>query len=196
MGLPYSLPKSKLELTLWIMLYFILLVFGIFFFIAYFGDASQEIAWWLWALVGLAIFIGVTSGIYLIFNIMRHDVHNVILWIVLTLILCGIFFVIDYFDPSNVGEWTDHPLFSLFSGAEKTYHVITPFNWAPETSIVIASIVVFYLYIFTTRIIYRHAKPNRRNVVRWTTASIVFSPLLAGLIYLLTWPQKEVNEPP
>ncbi len=195
MKLSYPLPKSKLEGILWIVLYLMLLSSFGFLFVSvsvtgYSVDDLQEITWWLWTLIGLAAFISSISSIYLIFNIVIHNVRNVILWIVLTSILCGIFFVIDYFDPSNIGEWRD-PLFSFLWGGERTYHVITPFAWAPEASIVVAGIVVFYLYIFTTRVIYRHAKRNGRNVVRWTTASIMFSPFVTALIYLLTWPEKK-----
>lgn len=37
--------------------------------------------------------------------------------------------------------------------------------------------------------IYKHAKAYGRNAVAWATAFVFFSPLWAGIAYLLTWPK-------
>jgi hypothetical protein len=38
---------------------------------------------------------------------------------------------------------------------------------------------------------YRHAKRYNRNTVRWTTAAIVFSPVLAWIAYGLSWRKSQ-----
>lgn len=114
--------------------------------------------------------------------------RGVILWISLFLILCGSFFVGDYLDTSHVGEWREHRV--AFLDWEKTYHVITHFTWAPWASI---GLIIFSLYVGGIYLIYNHARQNERNVIRWITASIVFSPLIAGIAYLLTWPERKTK---
>jgi len=51
-------------------------------------------------------------------------------------------------------------------------------------------IILGVLYIVGCCILYRHAKMHDRNAVRWTVASIVFSPILVWIAYGLTWPKK------
>ena len=46
------------------------------------------------------------------------------------------------------------------------------------------------LYITLVYVVYDHAKRHHRRAVAWTTAFIVFTPILAGLVYLLTWPKE------
>jgi len=52
--------------------------------------------------------------------------------------------------------------------------------------------VIALLSLFTViwaDYIYKHAKAYGRNAVAWATAFIIFSPLWAGVAYLLTWPK-------
>ena len=114
------------------------------------------------------------------------------LWVLIFLVLCTIFFTVDYLDTSHVGEWRGHRV--AFLDWEKTYHVITHFTWAPWATIGTASsIAVFIFYYNATYVVYHHAKRNGRNVVRWVAAFLVFSPLLAGIAYLLTWPERKTK---
>ena len=139
-----------------------------------------------------------------------------ILWIVLLLILFGAFFGFDYLDgdssytsESSTSEFDPRDLFKgwsfedVVSGEEPEEPVkpspapSTPlvdfnrFNWAPWASAwALISLIGFFLYVKGIYLIHDHAERNGRNRVRWTTASVVFSPFLAGLIYLLTWPEK------
>ncbi len=46
------------------------------------------------------------------------------------------------------------------------------------------------LYITLAYVVHNHAKSHNRRAVAWTTAFIVFTPILAGLAYLLTWPKE------
>lgn len=96
-------------------------------------------------------------------------------------LLCIIFFVADYFDGTEIyhSEW-----YYAEPWAE-------PIVWAPFASLfagVVAGIYIFY--ILAPYAVYHHAKQKGRNAVRWTTAFVVFTPLLAGIAYLLTWPKK------
>jgi hypothetical protein len=49
---------------------------------------------------------------------------------------------------------------------------------------------IFFLTLASAFFIYYHAKAYGRNAVRWATAFIIFSPLWAGIAYLLTWPKR------
>jgi hypothetical protein len=70
-----------------------------------------------------------------------------------------------------------------------THHIPgNPLEWAPVTWAIIAALIV---YIVGCWIIYQHAKRYRGNAVRWATASVVFSPVLAGIAYGLTWPKSK-----
>jgi len=58
------------------------------------------------------------------------------------------------------------------------------FTWAPGGILVLFFLI---LYAFGVWAIYTVAKRHNRNAVRWTTAAIVFSPVLAWAAYGLTW---------
>jgi hypothetical protein len=83
-----------------------------------------------------------------------------------------------YADP---GHWleTPHTVYEPIPG--------NPLEWAPLAWGLSAAII---LYIVGIWIIYQYAKRHGRNVVRWTTAAITFSPVLAGIVYGLTWPKS------
>jgi len=55
---------------------------------------------------------------------------------------------------------------------------------------VISSIVGSALYFTVAYVVYNHARKHHRRAVAWATAFIVFTPILAGLVYLLTWPKE------
>lgn len=58
-------------------------------------------------------------------------------------------------------------------------------NW-----IVLSLIGAIGLYFTLAYAVYNHAKKHDRRAVAWATAFIVFTPILAGLAYLLTWPKE------
>jgi lipoprotein signal peptidase len=59
-----------------------------------------------------------------------------------------------------------------------------PLEWAPLAWWITAVVI---LYIVGVWIMYRHAKYYDRNTVRWTTAAIIFTPVLAWAAYGLSW---------
>lgn len=76
-------------------------------------------------------------------------------------------------------------------GTNNWYSEIIPGNpleWAPLVwGFTAAGILAVMLYMFCCWTIYHHAKLHNRNAVRWTTASIVFTPVLAWIAYGLSW---------
>jgi len=58
-------------------------------------------------------------------------------------------------------------------------------NW-----IVLSLIGAVGLYFTLAYVVYNHAKRHHRRAVAWATAFIVFTPILAGLAYLLSWPKE------
>lgn len=113
---------------------------------------------------------------------------ELILWIVLPCLLCGIFFAVDYVD----GTSGYHRYYIGWLWPSWHHEVTTPFAWAPIASVCVASIAAFWgLYVVLPYIVYHNAMRNGRNAVRWTTAFIIFTPLLAGIVYLLTWPNRK-----
>ena len=94
---------------------------------------------------------------------------NFLLWIAISAILTGIFFGIDTIDGTSRDMFED-------------------IVWAPGLSLFV-TIVIFNL--LSADILRRYIKHHGRNVVSWITAIIVFSPFLAGIAYLLTWPNGQ-----
>ena len=58
------------------------------------------------------------------------------------------------------------------------------------TWIIIAILAGVGVYFTFAYVVYNHAKKHNRRAVAWATAFIAFSPILAGLLYLLTWPKR------
>jgi len=89
-------------------------------------------------------------------------------------ILSGLFYWLDKRDPAMeyVGPGKFRPIPS------------NPLEWAPAAWGIIAAGII---YIVGCCVLYRHAKRYNRNAVRWTTAAIVFSPVLAWIAYGLSW---------
>ncbi len=58
------------------------------------------------------------------------------------------------------------------------------------TWIALVTIAFVAAYFTLAYAIYNHAKKNNRRAVAWATAFIVFTPILAGLFYLLSWPKE------
>lgn len=50
-------------------------------------------------------------------------------------------------------------------------------------------VIILGFNLATTDVLRHYVRQHGRNVVSWTTASIAFTPILAGIVYLLTWPK-------
>lgn len=101
---------------------------------------------------------------------------NLLLWMLVCGILSACFFIIE--DVTDTGPQFG---FSLCEeGAEWRG------GWAIQLSIFVT---ILGFNLATTDVLRHYVRHHRRNVVSWTTASIVFTPILAGIVYLLTWPK-------
>jgi hypothetical protein len=56
--------------------------------------------------------------------------------------------------------------------------------------IVVCLIGAIALYFTLAYVVYHHAKKHHRRAVAWATAFVVFTPVLGGLAYLLSWPKE------
>ena len=63
-------------------------------------------------------------------------------------------------------------------------------DWSPKVSI---GLVSLYVYVYIAYLFGNFAKRQGRNPVRWITASIVLTPPLAIIAYLLTWTDTKQN---
>ncbi len=86
-------------------------------------------------------------------------------WIVVFVLIVAFLFLIDQID-----------------GTEAGYSDIT---WAPGAT------AVLFFNMVSAAFIRPYVKRHGRNVVRWITAFVVFTPVLAGIAYLLTWPKNQ-----
>jgi hypothetical protein len=110
-------------------------------------------------------------------------VRKILLSILVAVLLCIIFFTIDLLDGIT------HTY--TYGWLEKTV-VVETIAWADDATAVTVILAVFYIfYIVIPHIVYDNAKRHGRNAVRWTTAFVVFTPVLAGIAYLLTWPKSK-----
>jgi len=82
---------------------------------------------------------------------------------------------------SGICYWLDNREWHVWSFSR-------PLDWAPEAWAIIAAGI---LYIVSVWIMYQHAKRYNRNAIRWTTAAIVFSPVLVWIVYGLTWRKSQ-----
>ena len=115
---------------------------------------------------------------------------HLVVWPVVTwLIASGICFWLDKSDPAM--ELVKEPYW--MPGVQNPLGEPrpipgNPLEWAPVAwGLIAAGIIVILLYIFGVWIIYQHATRYNRNAVRWTTTSIVFTPVLAWIAYGLSW---------
>jgi len=118
----------------------------------------------------------------------NKTMRRIVLPILSAILLCIIFFAIDLLDGVTSTYTYYKPGVEWPLQVDRTE--IRPIAWAPVATIIVASSLVFYfLYIVIPQIVYGNAKSHGRNAVRWTTAFVVFTPFLAGIAYLLTWPK-------
>ena len=103
-----------------------------------------------------------------------RTIQNLVLWIVISGVLSAIFFTIE----KITGTGSDY---SWRRG-------VSTGGWAAGLSIFV-TIIGFNLA--TADILRHYIRQHGRNVISWTTAIIVFTPILAGIVYLLTWPKNQ-----
>jgi predicted membrane protein len=65
------------------------------------------------------------------------------------------------------------------------------FTWAFTWSIYTG---ILGLYVVAVFFVVQLAKRHERNVVAWTTAAILFTPVLTVIAYLLTWPKDRTGQ--
>jgi TRAP-type C4-dicarboxylate transport system permease small subunit len=119
-------------------------------------------------------------------------VRKILLSILVAVLLCIIFYSIDLagttthtITHSGISPLTKKPY-------EYTTEQVEHVWWALAALGVTACLAAFYIfYIVIPQIVYDNAKRHGRNAVRWTTAFVVFTPVLAGIVYLLTWPKSK-----
>jgi hypothetical protein len=119
-------------------------------------------------------------------RLVPNSLRALILLFLIPSILCCIFYVADFFDGTT-HTYTTY----TYGWLEKTI-VVETIVWADDAiavTVILAAVYIFYLVI--PLIVYDDAKRHGRNPVRWTTAFVVFTPLLAGIAYLLTWPKSK-----
>lgn len=109
--------------------------------------------------------------------------HLVVWPFVTLLIACGICSWLDKRDPAM--GWLPNPN-PLPGQPHHNYQPLpdNPFDWAPFAWVFIAAAI---LYIVGVWIMCKHAMRNNRSAVRWTIAAILFTPVLAWIVYGLTW---------
>jgi hypothetical protein len=79
-------------------------------------------------------------------------------------------------------------LFFAFS-IEKTYSSMwTSYDWLPKVAI---AVTVLLFNLGSADILRYYIKQHGRNVISWTTAIIVFTPIITGIAYLITWPKNQ-----
>jgi hypothetical protein len=97
-----------------------------------------------------------------------RGIHNLALWILVSSVLSVIFIIIE--DVTGTGP-------SRLGG-----------GWAFELSFFVR---VTGFNIACADILRHYIKQHKRDVTAWTTAIIIFTPVLTGIVYLLTWPGNQ-----
>jgi len=122
------------------------------------------------------------------------SIHKIVslflLWILISGLLSGLFFLID----SNDGTFTNIYRYEYFQPFDKMLPRkvgTSEYAWAPEASIAVSIIGFNLVGARAGRYYFRR---HKRDVYRWTAAFMLFSPIIAGIIYYytLTW-HKEAS---
>ena len=100
----------------------------------------------------------------------KRLISNLLIWI----LVCGLLSLLFFWLEDITAPWTYHRGLSPKP------------SWAVEPSIFVT---ILGFNLATTDVLRHYVRQHGRNVVSWTTASLVFTPILAGVVYLLTWPK-------
>ena len=95
-------------------------------------------------------------------------------WIIAFVLIAACFFIVD----QTFGEVEG--LIGL-----KGYYQLHSITWAP-----IATVILVFNMV-SAALLRPYIKRHGRNYIAWTTAIIVFTPILMGLGYLLMWPKNQ-----
>jgi len=102
----------------------------------------------------------------------KRLISNLLIWILVCGVLSACFFIIEDVTDTNLPRLRGQAQVGWAAGLS-TFVFILGFNLA------------------TTDVLRHYVRHHGRNVVSWATASIVFTPILAGVVYLLTWPKDK-----
>ena len=105
-------------------------------------------------------------------RVIIRTIQNVVLWVVVSSIIIPVAFYVE--------EETSY----LFRNYIRMY----PFAFLPKLAI---AICILLFNLATTDVLRHYVRQHERNVISWTTASLLFTPILAGIVYLLTWPKDK-----
>jgi len=146
-------------------------------------DANPETEWVISAIIKRFV-----SPQRLSLQILR----NITLWILICGALFAILWSIDYMDYLNTERSDVYERTTQYGLPPYTYtSTVTVYpTYQPSYWVVVSSIVVFVVgfNIAGADIVYHHARRHKRKALAWATAFILFSPLLTGIVYFLTWP--------
>ena len=107
----------------------------------------------------------------------KRLISNLLIWILVCGVLSAGFFILE----NVTGTGSELTRVRGGGGEYKTTG-----GWAVGLSI-FTTILGFNLA--TTEVLIHYVRQHERNLVSWATASLVFTPILAGVVYLLTWPK-------
>ncbi|MFC1948105.1 hypothetical protein ACFLXY_09330 [Chloroflexota bacterium] len=105
-------------------------------------------------------------------------------WIVVFVLIIAILFVIDQF-TGEVVVYTKNPFSTNPYKDMWTSYVSDGLTWSP----IVTGVLLFNM--ISAALLRPYIKRHGRNNISWTTAIILFSPILAGFTYLLTWPSRD-----
>ena len=108
----------------------------------------------------------------------KRLISNLLIWILVCGVLSVGFFILE--DVTDTGRY--YVRHSRYGSPGWTG------GWATGLSI-FTTILGFNLA--TTEVLIHYVRQHERNLVSWATASLVFTPILAGIVYLLTWPKDK-----
>lgn len=117
-------------------------------------------------------------------SFLRLILRNTILWIVICGLLDVILWIVDYIDFLNSERSLPYEKELSFG----TYMAIPYYTTSVWTNWSILIISILGLNIAGANIVYNHAKSHNRNACAWLVGFILFTPILAGIAYLVTWP--------
>ena len=108
----------------------------------------------------------------------KRLISNLLIWVLVCGLLSAGFFILE--DVTDTGS----RLVRNFRDAGRDWTG----GWAAQFSIFMT---ILGFNLATTDVLRHYVRQHGRNVVSWTTASIIVTPILAGIVYLLTWPKDK-----
>ena len=108
----------------------------------------------------------------------KRLISNLLIWVLVCGLLSAGFFILE--DVTGTGRhYVRH---SLYGSPGWTS------GWAAGLSVFVT---ILGFNLATTDVLRHYVRQHKRNVVSWTTSSLVFTPILTTIVYLLTWPKNK-----